>query len=188
MAVHKPCLILNADYMPLGIIDWQRAYCLYYQNNTSIDILSFYSDDYIVGTGNTNHQIPSIIRIKQYIKLHYKYVKFSRRNLFLRDNYTCQYCYKQYDTAKLTYDHVIPKSIWDRNKGNPTCWTNIVTACTHCNRLKANRTPSQARMTLKTNPYTPQRTTKYLPVAHLLCTIRQDLPAEWLTYLTDSYA
>lgn len=188
MSNHGPCLILNADYMPLGIMDWQRAYCLYYQQNNSIEILDFYNNDYIAGTNGSTHKIPAVIRIKQYLKLHYKYVKFSRKNLFLRDNYTCQYCCKQYDIAKLTYDHVIPKSLWDKDKGNPTCWTNIVTACTQCNRRKANRTPSQARMALKTNPYIPQRTTKYLPVAHLLYTIRQDLPAEWRTYLMESYA
>ena len=188
MADHKPCLILNADYIPLGLIGWQRAYCLYYQNNSNIEILNFYDNDYITGTNESIHKIPVVIRIKQYLKLNYKYVKFSRKNLFLRDDYTCQYCYKQYDTAKLTYDHVIPKSVWDRNKGNPTCWTNIVTSCTVCNRKKANRTPSQAKMNLKTKPYMPKRTIKYLPVAHLLYTIRQDIPVEWSTYLMGSYA
>jgi 5-methylcytosine-specific restriction endonuclease McrA len=185
---HKPCLLLNGDYRPLGIINWQRAYCLYYQKNNNLEILDFYTNDHIIGINNTNHKIPAVIKIKQYLSLNYKSVKFSRKNLFLRDNYTCQYCNKQYDIAKLTYDHVIPKSLWDRNGGNPTCWTNIVTACTNCNRKKANRTPAQARMNLKINPYAPQRTTKYLPVAHLLYTIRQDIPAEWLTYLMESYA
>jgi 5-methylcytosine-specific restriction endonuclease McrA len=188
MKSHKPCLILNSNHQPLAIIDWQRAYCLYYQNNLNIEILDFYKDDYILGAGNTKHKIPAVIKIRQYLKLYHKQVKFSRKNLFLRDNYTCQYCYKQYHFTKLTYDHVIPKSLWDKNKGNPTLWTNIVTACTICNRKKANRTPSQAEMSLKTNPYVPQRTTKYLPVAHLLYTIRQDIPNEWSTYLTESYA
>lgn len=185
---HGMCLILNADFAPLCVINWRRAYCLYYQNNINIEILNFYEDDYIAGASGQQHKIPAVIRSKQYLKLYNKEVRFSRKNLFLRDDYTCQYCNTKYDKCKLTYDHVIPKSMWDKRKGDATCWTNIITACTSCNRKKGNRTPTQARMTLLKEPYRPTRTTKYLPMAHLLHTIRQDIPKEWRNYLMESYA
>lgn len=185
---HKPCLLLNGDYRPLGIINWQRAYCLYYQASNNIEILRFYTNDHIVGVNNIEHKIPAVIKIKQYLSLHYKYVKFSRKNLFIRDDYTCQYCHKRHETSKLTYDHVIPKSLWDQKRGNPTCWTNIVTACSSCNKRKGNKTPSQAKMHLKNNPRAPQRSTKYLPVSYLLYNIKDEIPVEWHEYISESYA
>jgi 5-methylcytosine-specific restriction endonuclease McrA len=114
-------------------------------------------------------------------------VNFSRKNLFIRDNYTCQYCFERKDINKLTYDHVIPKSRWIKNIGSPTCWTNIVTACVDCNRKKGNRTPKQANMPLKNLPIAPQKSNKYLPIAHWLLKIRSDIPTEWKSYLPESY-
>lgn len=188
MSQHKPCLILNSNHMPLGIIGWQRAYCLYFQNNNNINVLSFYENDHIVGTNGKNLPVPAVMKTRQFFNIYQYSVRFSRKNLFLRDNYTCQYCNTKYEIAKLTYDHVIPKSKWNNNSGHPTCWTNIVTACTVCNRRKGDKTPQQANMTLHTKPYAPKKTTKYLPIQHHLLTIKESLPAEWSLYLTESYA
>lgn len=183
---HKPCLILNIDYTPLGLISWQRAYCLYYKQSPNIEILSFYEDDRLVGPMNRTYKMPAVIKTNKYFKIYNQQVNFSRKNLFLRDNYTCQYCYKQFDGNKLTYDHVIPKSVWNKNRGNPTCWTNIVTACVSCNRKKSNRTPSQASMVLKINPYVPQKTYKYLHIPTWLSNIKDDIPSEWKPYIKET--
>jgi 5-methylcytosine-specific restriction endonuclease McrA len=85
--------------------------------------------------------------------------------------------------VSLTYDHIIPKSIWNRKQGSPTTWTNIVTACVKCNNKKGNRTPEQAKMKLLNHPYIPTKHTKYLPITHFLSRIRDDIPSEWSMYL-----
>lgn len=187
------CLILNGDYSPLGIIDWKKAitWSLKYDNipNKKIEVLDFYKDDFILGSHNKKYPIPAVMKVYKYFKLHNKRVNFSRKNLFIRDNYTCQYCGDKKDINQLTYDHVIPKSNFkNTNNGNsPTCWTNIVTACVSCNRKKSNKTPKQANMPLINLPIEPQKHFKYLPVTRHLATIRSNIPNEWLLYLPESY-
>jgi len=185
------CLVLNADYSPLGIIDWRRAvvWSLKYENGShrDIEVMDFYKDDYIIGTNNKRYPIPCVMRTCKYFKLNFQRVNFSRKNIFIRDNYTCQYCGIKKDISKLTYDHVIPKSKWNFNISSPTCWTNIVTACVDCNRKKDNKTPKQANMPLLSIPVCPQKNLKYLPVSYHLSTIRHDIPQEWLMYIPPSY-
>jgi 5-methylcytosine-specific restriction endonuclease McrA len=184
------CLVLNADFSPLSIISWKRAivwsYKYHDKHPMSIEIIDFYKDDYIHGV-NKNIPIPAVVRTQQYFRLNSHSVNFSRKNLFIRDNYSCQYCGDKKELKELTYDHVIPKSIWDTNKGSPTCWTNIVTACIGCNRKKGNKTPKQAKMPLQNLPVVPRKTPKYLPIASMLLKIRQDIPSEWSIYLPESY-
>lgn len=188
---NSKCLVLNSDYTPLGIIGWQRAlvWSVKYDTNSkmSIDIIDFYKNDYIIGTNNKKYPIPAVVRTNRYFKLHQQSVNFSRKNLFIRDDYTCQYCCKKKEINKLTYDHVIPKSKWKNSNMSPTCWTNIVTACVECNRKKGNKTPIQANMKLKTLPYQPSKNFKYLPIVGLLLSIRSEIPEEWQHYLPESY-
>lgn len=188
---NSKCLVLNADYTPLGIISWKKAliWSVKYDNDHkwSIQIIDFYKNDHIVGTNQKKYPIPAVAKTERYFRINNHSIKFSRKNLFIRDNYCCQYCGLQKDIAQLTYDHVIPKSLWNHNIGSPTSWTNIVTACADCNRKKRNRTPKQANMPLKTLPVVPQKSTKYLPVAHHLSKIRSDIPEEWMLYLPESY-
>ncbi len=184
---HSKCLLLNADYSPIAIIPWQRAIVWHfkYQNNNiyGIDILDFYKDDHIIGTNNKRFPIPAVSKTKRFFNLQNSKVTFSRKNIFIRDEYTCQYCNKQFDTRHLTYDHVIPKSTWPKNS-SPTCWTNIVTACVDCNRKKGNRTPKQADMPLKQAPFKPEKKFRYLPIFEYLSTIEQ-VPEEWAIYLPE---
>lgn len=185
------CLLLNADFTPLSIINWQRAviWHMRYENNNryGIDIIDFYKDDYIAGVNNKKYPIPSVAKTKRYFKINNQSVNFSRKNIFIRDDYTCQYCEKKFEFNNLTYDHVIPKSIWNYNNGSPTNWTNIVTSCVDCNRRKGNKTPKQANMQLKHIPIVPTKNIKYLPIAHHLFKIRKDIPTEWIVYLPESY-
>lgn len=189
---NKRVLVLNADYSPLGIICWKRAivWSMRVQNNISIrgvEIIDFYKDDYILGSNNKKYPIPAIVKTTKYFKLHNQQVNFSRKNLFLRDDYTCQYCDSTVDISELTYDHVVPKSQWNLDDGSPTCWTNIVTACISCNRRKGNRTPKQANMPLKKLPIAPKKNLKFLPMLHRLLTIKDEIPDEWRMYLPRSY-
>lgn len=187
---YSNCLVLNADYMPLSIITWQRALIWYirHQNNPKygIEILDFYKDDFIQGV-NRKYPIPAVSKTKRFFKLNHQQVIFSRKNVFIRDNFTCQYCNNQYVHSQLTYDHVIPKSKWGWNNGSPTVWTNIVTACVDCNRKKGNRTPKQANMTLINIPAKPSKNPRYLPISTHIAKIKHQIPEEWKIYLPETY-
>jgi hypothetical protein len=188
---NSKCLVLNGDYSPLGIIDWKKAitWCVKYENksNHGIEILDFYKNDFIIGVNDKKHPIPAVVKTNRYFRINNQKVTFSRKNLFIRDCYTCQYCGNIKEICKLTYDHVIPKSSWKHKGVSPTSWTNIVTACVECNRRKGNKTPKQANMPLLNLPIVPQKNIRYLPISHHLSTIRTDIPREWHLYLPESY-
>jgi hypothetical protein len=188
MTNHEDCLVLNADYSPIGIIDWRKAmvWSFRYTNfqYSGIEIIDYYNNDYIMGV-RKHLKIPAVVKTTKFFKVHSHNVIFSRKNLFIRDDYTCQYCGDKPSVSQLTYDHVIPKSKWPYPKTSCTSWTNIVTACFKCNCRKGNKTIQQAGMTLKNQPVVPQKTRKYLHVMHQLLTIRKDIPTEWKLYVKD---
>jgi 5-methylcytosine-specific restriction endonuclease McrA len=87
-------------------------------------------------------------------------VKLTKREIFRRDNYTCQYCGRQ--TAHLTIDHVEP-----RHRGGQHRWDNLVAACQPCNRQKGGRSAAEANMNLRRRPSEPAATANYLFGRHL---------------------
>ncbi|MBI5729965.1 MAG: HNH endonuclease [Ignavibacteriales bacterium] len=91
---------------------------------------------------------PSIIRLNDYIKLPYKKIILTRRNILKRDGHKCAYCGRA--DLPLTLDHVIPRS-----KGGDDSWENLVAACLPCNNRKGDRTPEESHLKLKVKPYTP---------------------------------
>lgn len=182
---HKPCLILNIDYMPLGIISWQKAIVLSYRQKKQecmIKVIDYYDNDFVKGI-DYEYKLPAVIQASKYVKFNTEFVNFSRKNLFIRDNFTCQYCGKKLHQNQLTYDHVIPKSQWKKDS-TATCWSNILTACYGCNSKKANKTPQQANMKMLSKPIVPTIQTKYLPVTYQLHSI--DMPTLWSFYLPKS--
>lgn len=185
------CLVLNADFTPLAIIGWRRAIIWSMKHdedsNCGIQVIDFYKNDYIRCANNKKMPIPAVARAAVYRRIQGFGVNFSRKNLFIRDNMTCQYCGLIKGITELTYDHVIPKSQWDYNLGSPTNWTNIVTACIGCNRKKGNKTPTQSNMPLLSIPTKPNKSTKYLPLKSYLDRIKNEIPAEWQVYLPPSY-
>jgi len=107
-------------------------------------------EDYIA-SAHDYFKIPEVIVLSRYDKLPTHRVTFSRRTIYKRDGYTCQYCGCNPGTEELTIDHVLPKS-----RGGPTTWTNCVLACLPCNSKKANKTPEECGMKLKREPYKPK--------------------------------
>ena len=101
-------------------------------------------------------------------------VKFSRRNVFLRDKNTCQYCYKSFSNKELNLDHVLPKS-----RGGKSSWTNIVLSCIRCNQKKADRTPKEAKMKLLTEPVKPHWT--------VLSARHKAMPSFWKNFVDAAY-
>lgn len=170
-AENSKCLLLNADYSPLRIISWKKAivWSIKYENdlNYKIEILDYYKDRFIHGACGKEYPVPAVAKTVSYFNIYDRKISFSRKNLFIRDNYTCQYCGIKYASNQLTYDHVIPKSRFnEENRSISTNWFNIVTACKSCNHKKGNRTPIEASMHLMKKPVMPSYSLKYLPWYH----------------------
>lgn len=141
-------LLLNASYEPLKIISWQRAMVLTLTEKA--DILETYEGQGI-RSADQSFPWPAVARLRSRVSWMNKGVRFSRINVYRRDEFTCQYCGTQFSPGKLTFDHVIPKS-----QGGRTNWKNIVTACVPCNQAKGAQTPEQAGMTLLKEPKAPR--------------------------------
>lgn len=105
---------------------------------------------YALRTVNRTILVPRVIALAEFDRLPQRHVRFSRTHIFMRDQYTCQYCHREFPKAQLNLDHVLPRS-----RGGKTSWENVVTSCHACNRTKGNRTPHEARMPLKKIPKRP---------------------------------
>ena len=135
-------LVLNASYEPLNITSWRRAIILMLKGKAE----SLEEDNsYQIHEGK---KLPTVIRLRYYVKVPYREVSLTRKNILLRDNNTCQYC--DHKISDLSIDHVIPRS-----RGGKDHWENVTTACLRCNVQKGDRTPEEANMPLKRKPYKP---------------------------------
>lgn len=144
---HCPALVLNADYRPLSyyplsLWPWQEAIKAVYLERVSI--IAEY--DEVVRSQRVEVRIPSVVVLKDFVKPR-KRVAFTRFNLFLRDEFRCQYCGSRGD---LTFDHVVPRA-----RGGITSWENVVAACSSCNLHKGSRSVREAGFHLARRPRTP---------------------------------
>lgn len=144
---HFPALVLNADYRPLSyyplsLWPWQEAIKAVFLDRVAI--VAEY--DAFVRSPTTEIRIPSVVVLKEFVKPQ-KRVAFTRFNLFLRDEFCCQYCGAKGD---LTFDHVVPRS-----RGGITSWDNVVAACSPCNLHKGSKSLKQAGMSLRRPPVAP---------------------------------
>ena len=144
--LNQSVLVLNTNYAPMDICTAKRAICLFY--NEKVDILESYSE--FIHSPSVKLPLPSIVKLKNFVRNQKMDVILTRRNLLVRDNHQCQYC----ETKKgpLTIDHVMPK-----NRGGGDVWDNLVAACQPCNRIKGSRTPEEAKMVLKRYPKKPNK-------------------------------
>jgi 5-methylcytosine-specific restriction endonuclease McrA len=143
----NPALVLNADYrplsyFPLSLWTWQDAIKAAFLDRVSI--VAEY--DTLVHSPSISMRLPSVVVLRDYVKPA-RYPAFTRFNLFLRDQFTCQYCGAK---GEMTFDHVLPRS-----RGGRTTWENVVAACGRCNLKKANLTLRQAGMALQRPPRRP---------------------------------
>lgn len=144
-ATAERTLVLKHNFDVLGTCKWQDAASFVVSGKAEL-----IADD-------PNHRVhpkmfrPVAIRLVKAIRNLWRVeVPWGKHAVHVRDNFTCQYCGKKLARAKATIDHVIPK-----DHGGKNGWKNTVTACFPCNNTKNNRTPSQARMHLKRQPYQP---------------------------------
>lgn len=163
--------MLNASFEPIHIVTWQRAIQLLFQGKVEV----IEESEHEVRTVRFTIKVPAVLRLLQYVPLRRKkeLVRFSRINIFLRDQHICQYCGEYFSRVHLTLDHVIPIV-----QGGRKCWENIVTACKPCNQQKGGRTPMQAGMQLVRKPKQPN----WLPSASLQLGIVRT-PERWKIYL-----
>ena len=164
-------LLLNSDYnpisiLPLSVISWQHAVKLYFLDR--VQILEEY-DDWTIRSEHFAMNVPAVCVTKDYFHFK-KSAKFSRRNMYLRDMYQCQYCGEVFDQKDLTLDHVIPRS-----QGGKTTWENSTTACKSCNHKKGDKIQKPLRAPYKPDHYQLIKHWKERPV--------QVRHKSWYTYL-----
>ncbi len=139
-------IVLNADYTYLHTISWKRGIKLVLKGK--VEVLK-YAEKAVRGINETV-VVPLIVRLITFVRRVYRsMVPMSRRNVFIRDEFTCQYCGRSCRKSP-TLDHIIPRS-----RGGTNAWENSVTACSRCNQRKGSKTPSEARMRLKRQPVRP---------------------------------
>ncbi|GAB61654.1 MAG: HNH endonuclease [Candidatus Jettenia sp.] len=200
-ALESSVLVLNKFFMALHVVSAKRAFALLCKETAeviSIDDGKFSSynfenwkdvslykaksglpeEDNVswIRTVSFEIEVPKIIRLLFYDKLPQSSVKFNRRNIFARDENKCQYCGQRFPTSELSLDHIVPKTYHGK-----TTWTNIVCACTECNKKKGGRTPEQAGMRLKRKPVKP----KHSPILSLK--LRSDKYRSWKQFLDEAY-
>lgn len=142
-------LALDASYIPIARLPWQRALTLYFLGK--VEIVEEYEDKEIRSVSFVL-KLPSVVRFIRALRGRKHVVKFSRESIYVRDRGRCQFCNTSVPRATFTYDHVVPRA-----QGGKTEWTNIVISCMPCNQRKGNRTPGQAGMKLLSLPVKPKK-------------------------------
>ncbi len=184
----RPTLVLNRNWQPIGVSTvsrsliklWNRAaqvvdpddYRLYDWADWAA--LAVREGEPFIQACRFRLRIPEVVTLTRYDRVPVKEVPFSRRNVFKRDRYTCQYCGSEPGSEDLTIDHVLPRS-----QGGLSTWENCVLACVACNKAKADRTPDQARMPLRTAPRRPKWKPTY--------SARGPRVESWQKFLSEAY-
>jgi 5-methylcytosine-specific restriction endonuclease McrA len=159
-------LVLNATYEPINVCTVRRAVVLLLKEKAEM----IERAEWQLHSASSTMDRPAVIRLVSYVRIprdtHRR--KITRRAVFARDDWTCQYCGSR---SNLTVDHVVPRS-----KGGPSSWENIVASCAPCNRRKGNSLPVQAGMHLRREPRTPNPNV-FIQVAS------PTIPVAWRAYL-----
>jgi 5-methylcytosine-specific restriction endonuclease McrA len=164
--VNTAVLVLNAQYQPIHVTSVKRAFTLMYMGAAraldrelrSFDFadwaaLSAASSDDVVHTASRVIRVPRVIVLQVYDRIPRTKVRFSRLNIYARDNNTCQYCGQHLPKTQLNLDHVKPRA-----QGGRTTWENVVCCCIPCNLRKGARTPEEAGIKLLRRPMRPRWT------------------------------
>lgn len=172
--LEKPVLVINAALEPLSIINVKRAMTLITKGAARVQLESGQYLHHGRGDRAMRLSVPSVIRLE-----HYRYIPrrthvMTRRNILMRDRFTCQYCLQKFSSGSLTLDHVMPKS-----RGGPDSWQNLVAACKTCNTTKDDRTPEEAGMRQPPR----HRSAGVHTSRNLLRQVGLDLEEKWRPYL-----
>lgn len=188
-ALEHPTLVLNRHWNLVNIVPVRRALVLVCRDAArfiepdTYEVHDMYSwaaqaveaDGSIIHMVSRAIRVPEVIVLLRYDRPLQRHVPFTRRNLYRRDQYTCQYCGARPGSENLSIDHVVPRS-----QDGPSSWTNCVLACIPCNVRKGNRTPGSARMRLSRRPTRP----RWLPQATLPEGV---VKKSWTQFVSDRY-
>lgn len=145
------CVVLNTTYRPVQVVSAKRALKMIFEGK--VHVVENHPT-YVVHSVRETWPVPTMVALLTYIKERVGPAILTKRNLFIRDKNTCQYCRRhKADLIAhefLTVDHVLPRS-----HGGRSIWTNVITACSTCNNKKGNTLLSECRMSLPTLPTTP---------------------------------
>jgi 5-methylcytosine-specific restriction endonuclease McrA len=141
--LQKPVLVLNASYEPINVCAARRALVLVLKGVASAEEVTSHK----VHSTRRAVPMPSVIRLLEYRRIPHQTRSLSRKNILMRDRYTCQYCHRTLPSGELTLDHVMPRS-----RAGESAWENLVACCNACNNRKGSRTPEEAGMKLARPP------------------------------------
>ncbi len=161
-------LVLNSDYEPLNVCHLRRAVTLIYLGKAEV----LHVNGGMITTVNGPIKWPSVVKLRHHVKRPLPELKLSRRTVFARDNYTCQYCGQP--AKDLTIDHVVPKRL-----GGVTNWENVVCSCRRCNMKKGDKPLSQSGLNLRHPPRRPHYI-PYISLSKYMATRNNPL---WQAYL-----
>jgi 5-methylcytosine-specific restriction endonuclease McrA len=181
--IDSAVLVLNRNYQPVHVTSVKRAFSLLYQGVAKAideqyklyefaDWAALSATQDCITTVNRTIRIPRVLVLSAYEYLPKGRVRFSRLNIYARDQDTCQYCARTLPRSELNLDHVNPRS-----QGGKTTWENVVCSCVPCNLKKGGRTPEQAGMRLLRKPFRPRWTPLFRGA------IRRVTYREWLPFL-----
>ncbi|ABF86583.1 HNH endonuclease domain protein [Myxococcus xanthus DK 1622] len=176
-------LVLNRYYQPVHVTSVKRAFSLLYLGVAKAidsqyrlyefaDWAELSATQDCITTIERTIRVPRVLVLSAYDHLPRGRVRFSRLNIYARDNDTCQYCGKNLPRSELNLDHVMP-----RTQGGKTTWENVVCSCVPCNLRKGGRTPEQAHMKLLKKPVRPRWTPLFRGAT------RKVTYQEWLPFL-----
>lgn len=147
--MQRQVLLLNASEEVLNVVDWRKAICLLLSGKAIKP--TAYDESYKIKTTKGSFNLPKAIMLLTYVHVPQHKSMPTRRNIFIRDKWTCQYCgYYSKKECNLTIDHVTPRS-----RGGDSSWTNLSTACSKCNSRKGNKKPQECKMPLQVKPRRP---------------------------------
>jgi 5-methylcytosine-specific restriction endonuclease McrA len=184
--LNSKVLVLNRSYLPVHVTSVKRAFALLYQGVARAVDEQYRTFDFAswrdlscelhherVGIVDGFMRVPRVLLLVAYERVPKRHVRFSRFNIYARDNNTCQYCGRRLPRTDLNLDHVKPRS-----RGGMSTWENVVCSCHSCNRRKGGRTPEEAAMLLIRRPLRPQWT----PFSTEMFSLRRY--QEWMPFLT----
>jgi 5-methylcytosine-specific restriction endonuclease McrA len=157
-------LVLNRLFQAIQVTSVRKAFCLLYKGHVKVvepdyttyswenwcDIPAQPKDD-VIFTPRTSIKVPRVILLLHYDELPPQEVRFTRKNIYLRDKSKCQYCGRRAPTKELNLDHIIPIS-----RGGRSTWENVVCCCVPCNSRKGDRLPHEVAMKLVKEPKKPR--------------------------------
>lgn len=176
---------MNQDYTPMRVVSWKKGVEHLFDDN--FFVVEYYHDDFIKTAGNKEYPIPAVVGHKRYVKVNKSRVKYSKTNIFIRDNFTCLYCgFRDITGKSLSLDHIIPRSRWNKlgYGSNPSTWANSATACKQCNiNIKGDKLLSECGLKLKRQPFEPNTRQVVRGIRPFM-----KIEKEWIVYLPEIYS